>query len=97
MAGWIVGPLAATVALFAIGFVWLGLYASGGGLVIAGMVAFWTGAGAAALADPRRQGRNAAIVAVYLLVLFAVCLLILQSRPAPPGTSYGGPNEMAPR
>jgi hypothetical protein len=97
MAGWIVGPVASTAALLAIAFIYTGLYASGGGLLIAAMIAFWTGAGAAGLADPNRQGRNAAIVAAYIVLLFTAWLFFLQSQSPPPGTLPGGPNTGPPR
>lgn len=97
MPGWIVGPVAATAALLAIGFTSLGVYASGGGLLIAAGIAFWVGAGVAGWVEPKRQGRNTAIVALYIVVLFAAWLTILQSQPPPPGTSFGGPNVERPR
>lgn len=97
MSGWIVGPLTATAVLLVTAFVYPGLYASGGGLLIAAAIAFWTGAGVAAVADPDRQGRNAAIVAAYVVLLFAAWLFILQSQSPPPGTSFGGPNVAPPQ
>ena len=50
--GWFVGPLTATAALVVMGFVSLGVYASGGGLFVAAGVAFWAGAGMAGIAEP---------------------------------------------
>lgn len=90
--GWIVGPVAATAALVAMGFVSLGFFASVGGLMVAAGVAFWAGAGAAGIIEPRRWVRNSAIVAAYLIVLSAGWLLLLQSQPPPPGASSGGPS-----
>lgn len=97
MAGWVVGPLAATAALLAIAVGYMGLYASGGGLLIAVAIAFWTGAAVAAWAEPGRQGRNAAIVAVYVFALLAGWLLFVQSQAPPPGSLPGGPNLGPPR
>jgi len=89
--GWFVGPLAATAALVVMGFVSLGVYASGGGLLVAAGVAFWAGAGMAGIAEPRRWARSALIVAVYVVVLFASYLILLQSQLPPSGASFGGP------
>jgi hypothetical protein len=89
--GWVVGPLAATAALVAMGFVSLGLYTSIGGLLIAGGIAFWAGAGMAGIAEPSRWARSALIVGVYVVALFASCLILLQSQSPPPGASHGGP------
>ena len=89
--GWFVGPLAATAALVVMGFVSLGVFASGGGLLIAAGVAFWAGAGMAGIADPRRWARSALIVAAYVIVLLAGYLILLRSQSPPPGASYGGP------
>jgi hypothetical protein len=95
--GWVVGPVAATLALVALAFVWLGLYASGGGLLIAAGIAFWAGAGVAAMIDPPRSGRNAFVVAAYVVLLLAVYLASLRYQTPPPGTSSGGANVEAPR
>ena len=89
--GWFVGPLAATAALVVMGFVSLGVYASGGGLLIAAGVAFWAGAGMAGIAEPCRWARSTLVVAVYVVVLFASYLILLQSQSPPPGASFGGP------
>ena len=92
--GWIVGVLAATGTLFVLGFVSSGFYASAGGLVIAGAVAFFLGSGAAAVVDSR-TGRNASIVAFYLVALLAAYLLILPAfdRSIPPDIQRRGPAE----
>jgi hypothetical protein len=89
--GWFVGPLAATAALVAMGFVSLGVYTSIGGLFIAAGVAFWAGAGMAGIAEPRRWARSALIVAVYVVVLFASYLMLPRLQSPPPGASFGGP------
>lgn len=96
--GWLVGPLAATGTLVMIGFVSLGFYASLGGLLIAGTLAFIAGTSVAVLVDSR-LGRNAGIVAGYIAVLFAAYSLILPSLagPAPPGLTRGGPAVAPPR
>jgi len=46
---WMVGPAVATLALAALGFPPMALFASGGGILIAAGVSFWIGAGAASL------------------------------------------------
>lgn len=83
--GWIVGVLAATATLFVLGCVSSGFYVSAGGLVIAGALAFFLGSGAAAVVDSR-TGRNASIVAFYLVAVLAAYLLILPAfdRSIPP-------------
>jgi len=90
--GTLVGPLAATVTFVILGLMSLGFYASLGGLLIAGTLAFMSGTGAAALVDSR-VGRNAGIVAGFIAALFIVYLVILPSLggPIPPGVSRGGP------
>ncbi len=97
MIKWMIGPLAATAALIVIAFVYVGLYASGGGLLIAAGIAFWIGAGIAGWADPNRQARHAGIVAAYIVLLFTAWLFFIQSQSPPPGTSFGGPNVGPPR
>ena len=96
-AGWLIGPLAATGTFIILGFASLGFYVSAGGLLIAGTFAFMAGTGAAGLVDSR-LGRNAGMVAGYIVVLFAIYLLILPSLagPAPPGTTHGGPGMLPP-
>ena len=93
--GWLVGPVAAIAALFIVGFQF-GLATSSIGLLMAAVAAFWFGAGTAALIDPKRQKQNAMIVAVSIAVCLAAYLGMLRSQPAPPGTSYGGPNVFPP-
>ena len=94
---WFVGPLAATGALVAISLVWLELFASGGGLLIAAGVAFWIGWVAAAYVEPERQWRHAVIVAAYVVALMVGFLAWTQSQPPPPGTSRGGASVEPPR
>jgi hypothetical protein len=95
---WLAGPLAATGTFVVLGFVSFGFYASRGGLLLAGTLAFMIGNGTAALVDPR-PGRNAGIVAGYIAVLFAIYLLILPALwgPSPPGATDGGPAVSPPR
>jgi len=90
--GWLVGLLAATGSLIAIGFVSIGFFVSLGGLVIASALALTVGAVVAGVVDPDRAKRNVAVVALYVLVLAAAYLLILPALagPMPPGTR-GGP------
>ena len=90
--GWLVGPIAATTTLVALGIVWLGLYTSVPGLLIAAGIAFWVGAGAAALVERGRAMKNAAIVAAYLVLLCTAYLVAIQYQATPPGASRGGPN-----
>ena len=73
------------------------LFASGGGLLIAAVAAFWFGAGVAALLDPRRQGQNALIVGATIAVYLSAYLIMVASRPVPPGVSSGGPNVEMPQ
>ena len=89
--GWLVGPVAAVTALAILGFQFA-LFASGEGLLIAGGAAFWIGPGIAAFVDPKRQLRNAMIVAVTIAVRLSGYLRVVSSRPPPPGASQGGPN-----
>ena len=92
--GWLVGPLAATGTLVALAFASLGWFASLGGLVIAGILAFTVGTWAASVVDPRLS-RNAvaSIVVGYIVTLAAIYLLMLPSMAGPPpsGKSHGGP------
>jgi len=85
-------PAAATATLVAVGFLWLGLFTSLYGILIAMGVAFGVGAGVAAMVDPPRAMRNAAIVAAYLVLLCAAFLVATQYQTPPPGASRGGPN-----
>jgi hypothetical protein len=93
--GYVVGLLAAIAALDLIGF-GFALFASTGGLVFAMMAAFWIGAGVAAVIEPRYAGRNALIVAAVIVGSVVAYLTVASSRPAPPGTSRGGPNVLPP-
>jgi hypothetical protein len=93
---WSVGPLAATLALVALGFPPPGFFASGGGILMAVGVAFWVGTGAGSLSEPRRFFRHAAIVALYLIVILGAHLTLIQFRTPPAGSSFGGANAPAP-
>jgi hypothetical protein len=90
--GWLVGVLAATGSLVALGFVTLGFFVSGGGLVIASALAIAIGTVAAALADPARALRHTAVVAFYVVALAVGYVLVLQNlaRLAPGVTSGAG-------
>jgi hypothetical protein len=46
--------------------------------------------------DPKRQKQNAMIVALSIVVCLVAYLSVVTSMPAPPGTSYGGPNVYPP-
>ena len=89
--GWLVGVLAATGTLVALGLVSLGFFASGGGLVIAGGTAIGIGTIAAAVADPPRAVRHTAIVAFYVVALAAAYLLALQNFVGLEPGARGGP------
>jgi drug/metabolite transporter (DMT)-like permease len=87
---WAAGMLAATGALMVLGLYSLGFYASGGGLLIAVAFAFAVGTGAAGVVDARQSGRDASVVAFYLLVLVAAYLLVLPALVGtPPGATSG--------
>ena len=94
---WLVGVGVATGALLALGFVSIGFFASFGGLVIAGAVALSVGIASAGIADPDHAGRNAAIVAFYVLLLAAAYFLILPAIAGPERPdSRGGPGVYPP-
>ena len=96
--GRFVGIIAATITLIVLGFVMLGLFASGGGLLIAGTIATVAGIVASVIVEPAKLGRNAVVVAGYVATLFFGYLIAEQiaARYAPPG-SRGGPAVMPPR
>ena len=79
ISGWLVGLIAATGTLVALGFVSFGFFASGGGLMIAGAVAIAIGTVAAAIADPALGARHTAVVAFYVVALAVAYVLVLQS------------------
>ena len=93
--GWLVGIAVAVAALMILGFD-VGLFASLAGMALAAVAAFWIGAAAAALAEPPASGRNALIVAFSIVACVAAYIGFASVRPAPPGTSYGGPNVLPP-
>jgi hypothetical protein len=85
------------VRLFTSGMgVVFGLLTSGVGVVIAALAAFWIAAGLAALIEPAHATRNASIIAMAIIAVVVLYLAVASTRPAPPGTSYGGPNVMPP-
>jgi hypothetical protein len=67
----------------------MGYYASQGGLLIAGTIAFMAGTGAAAMVDPARRGLNTAIVAFYIAVPMA-------AEPAKSEDAGSGPSSTSP-
>ncbi len=89
--GWLAGVLAAAATLIALGFVTIGFYASGGGLVIAGGLAIGVGSIVGAIIDPPHGARHAAIVAFYVVALAVGYVLVLQNlaRLAPVGVRSG--------
>jgi hypothetical protein len=94
--GWLVGPAAAVATLFLLG-IGLSLFASGGGVLFSVALAFMAGTRAAGLVDQRRRDVHALIVAVSIGLSLSTYLKVLQSRPLPPGASYGGANVEPPR
>lgn len=103
---WLVGATASVAALVVVGFdsglfmsgvrVFFGLFTSGVGVVIAAVVVFWMAAGLAELIEPAHATRNASIVAITIAAIVVLYLAVASTRPAPPRTSYGGPNVMPP-
>jgi hypothetical protein len=96
--GWAAGILAATVALVAIGFAAVGFFTSYGGLAIVGVLAIVAGSAVAAVVEPGRAERSAAVVAFYVIALAAVLfLLILPAITGPqPAGAGGGPGVYPP-
>ena len=88
--GWIVGPVVSTLALVCLAVVWVGIFASGGGLILAALAAILGGSVAAVRVDGRHRGRDAAITTLYVTGLLAAYLAFIESRPLPPGMSRGG-------
>jgi len=68
--------LAATCALIVMGFLLAGLFVSMGGVMIAWLVAFMAGTGAAAAVERAHSDRDASVVAFYLIVLVAGYFLV---------------------
>ena len=89
--GWLAGLLGATGTLIALRFVMIGLYASGGGLVIAGAIAIGVGSIVGAIVDPPHGARHAGLVAFYVVALAVGYVLLLQNlaRLAPVGVTSG--------
>src|SRR5512138_848829 len=92
---WLVGIVAAVAVVAIVGFQFA-LFASGAGVVMTALAAFWIAAGLAALVEPTRATRNASVVATVIAAIVALYLGVASTRPAPPGTSHGGPNVMPP-
>jgi hypothetical protein len=102
----LVGVVAGVAALVVIGFdfglftsgvrVIVGLFTSGAGVFIAAVALFWIAAGLAALIEPAHVTRNASIVAITVAAIVGLYLAVASTRPAPPGSSYGGPNVLPP-
>jgi len=74
----------------------VGLLTSPIGVLYATDAAFWFGAGIAALIEPAHATRNASVIAMAITALAVLYLAVASTRPAPPGTSYGGPNVLPP-
>ena len=95
MGGRTIGLLAATLTVIVLVFVWLGLFTSGYGVLIAGAIAALVGVGAGVVAEPRRAGQVTAVVVGYVIILIVAYLMLTVFRYAPPG-SQGGPTVMPP-
>jgi hypothetical protein len=87
--GWLVGISIATATLH---------LAANSRLMALGMVAFllvpaiamWAGAAAASIVDARHAKRNTAAVICAVIALFLGHLAMIQLRPLPPGSAFGG-------
>ena len=97
---WLIGIVVGIAALSVVGrdiaLFTLALFTSLSGIAFAAIGVFWIAAGVAAVIDPKHAGRNAAIVATVIVASVALYLAAISSRPAPPGTSRGGPNVLPP-
>lgn len=92
---WLIGIVVGIAALNVLGWDFA-LFASGGGIAFAAIGAFWIASGVAAVIDPTHAGRNAAIIATAIVASVMLYLGAISSRPAPSGTSRGGPNVLPP-
>jgi hypothetical protein len=90
--GWLVGIAVGVAtlhvvvydtALLAIGIV---------GLLLVPAIAMWAGAAAASVVDAQHITSNTAVVVFAVMTLFLGYLAMIQSRPLPPGSSFGGAN-----
>jgi uncharacterized membrane protein YqjE len=93
---WLVGIVVGIAALSVVGhdiaLFTLALFTSLSGIAFAAIGVFWIAAGVVAVIDPNHAVRNAAIVATVIVASVVLYLAAISSRPAPPGTSRGGPN-----
>ena len=92
--GWVVGPAVAIgTLLFVMGtpLAAIGIF----GVILPPVIAMWAGAAAASMVDSRRTLNTTVVVITTLAVLLGY-LRMLQSQPAPPGTSYGAASVPAP-
>jgi hypothetical protein len=72
--GWVAGLLPAMITLLGLGF-GMGLFASGGGPLVALVGAIWVGAAISSIVDPKHNARNALIIAFVVLVFLIICLM----------------------
>ena len=93
--GGLVGIVSATATLVAISLISSGLYTSETGLMIVAVAAFIVGTGAAQAVDPR-VGRNAGIVAIYIVFVMAVYLVGARIGPESFPGARGGPGVPVP-
>jgi hypothetical protein len=97
---WLIGIVVGIAALSVVGrdiaLFTLALFTSLSGIAFAAIGVFWIAAGVVAVIDPKHAGRNAAIIASLIVASVVLYLGAISSRPAPPGTSHGGPNVMPP-
>jgi hypothetical protein len=92
--GIVVGIAALSVVGRDLALFTLSLFTSLSGIAFAAIGLFWIAAGLAALIHPTHAGRNAATMAIVASVV--LYLGAISFRPAPPGTSHGGPNVLPP-
>jgi hypothetical protein len=97
---WLIGVVVGIATLSVVGrdlaLFTLSLFTSLSGIAFAAIGLFWIAAGVVALIDPKHAVRNAAIVATVIVTSVVFYLAAVSSRPAPPGTSHGGPNVLPP-
>jgi hypothetical protein len=94
--GIVVGVAALSVVGRDLALFTLSLFTSLSGIAFAAIGLFWIAASVSAVIDPTHAGRNAAIIAMAIVASVVLYLGAASSRPAPPGTSRGGPNVLPP-
>jgi hypothetical protein len=92
----VVGIAAVSVVGRDLALVTLSLFTSLSGIAVAAIGVFWIAAGLMALIDPKHAARNAAIIAIVIVVSLVAFIAVASFQPSPPGTSRGGPNVLPP-